>query len=149
MLDRHADPSSPLAVCGDFNIAPDDRDVYDPAEFVDATHTSEPEREALARLEEWGLEDVFRRHYDAGGLFSWWDYRAGNFHKGKGMRIDLDPGVGPAGRALGQRPDRPQRPQGQVSPATTRRWWPTSTSDRRRTRAGRHGWADDHEHRRP
>jgi exodeoxyribonuclease III len=38
---------------------------------------------------DWGLVDVFRRFYDAGGLFSWWDYRAGNFHKGKGMRIDL------------------------------------------------------------
>ena len=56
--------------CGDFNIAPDDRDVYDPAAFVGATHTSEPEREALARLEDWGLVDVFRQHYDAGGLFS-------------------------------------------------------------------------------
>ena len=76
--------------CGDFNIAPDDRDVYDPAEFVGATHTSEPERAALARARaDWGLVDVFREHYDAGGLFSWWDYRAGNFHKGKGMRIDL------------------------------------------------------------
>jgi exodeoxyribonuclease-3 len=89
MLDREADASSPLVVCGDFNIAPDDRDVYDPAAFVGETHVSEPEREALRHLEDWGLVDVFRRHYDADGLFSWWDYRAGNFHKGKGMRIDL------------------------------------------------------------
>jgi exodeoxyribonuclease III len=89
LLDTRGDPTRPLAVCGDFNIAPDDRDVWDPSEFLEATHTSQPERDALARIEEWGLEDVFRRHYDADGLFSWWDYRAGNFHKGKGMRIDL------------------------------------------------------------
>ena len=78
-----------LAVCGDFNIAPDDRDVWSPTAFEGATHTSEPERAALQRLEEWGLEDVFRRHHDVGGLFSWWDYRAGDFHQGRGMRIDL------------------------------------------------------------
>jgi len=89
VLDQQYQPSSLLAVLGDFNIAPDDRDVYDPAAFVGETHTSQPERDALARLEEWGLVDVFRQRYDAGGLYSWWDYRAGNFHKGKGMRIDL------------------------------------------------------------
>lgn len=83
------DPDQPLVVAGDFNIAPDDRDVYDPAAYIDSTHVSPPEREALAAIEAWGLTDVFREHYDAGGLFSWWDYRAGNFHKGKGMRIDL------------------------------------------------------------
>jgi exodeoxyribonuclease-3 len=88
LVARHH-PGEPLVVCGDFNIAPDDRDVYDPAAFVDDTHVTPPEREALAGLVDWGLVDVFRRHYDAGGLFSWWDYRAGNFHKGKGMRIDL------------------------------------------------------------
>jgi exodeoxyribonuclease-3 len=89
VLDEQYEPSSLLAILGDFNIAPEDRDVYDPAAFVGETHTSQPERDALARLEEWGLVDVFRQRYDAGGLFSWWDYRAGNFHKGKGMRIDL------------------------------------------------------------
>ncbi len=82
-------PADPFVICGDFNIAPEDRDVYDIAEFVGSTHVSEPERDALARLVDWGLVDVFRTHYDAPGLFSWWDYRAGNFHKGKGMRIDL------------------------------------------------------------
>jgi exodeoxyribonuclease-3 len=83
------DPSDRVLVAGDFNIAPDDRDVYDPAAFAGETHVSEPERAALAELERWGLVDVFRQHYDVGGLFSWWDYRAGNFHMGKGMRIDL------------------------------------------------------------
>lgn len=88
-LDAQEDPARPFAISGDWNIAPDDRDVWDPAAFVDATHTSPAERDALAAVEAWGLEDVFRRHYDASGLFSWWDYRAGNFHKGLGMRIDL------------------------------------------------------------
>jgi exodeoxyribonuclease III len=88
-LDAACDPSGRFVVCGDFNIAPEDRDVYDPATFVGTTHTSPPEREALARLEEWGLVDVFRRHYQDAGLYSWWDYRAGNFHKHLGMRIDL------------------------------------------------------------
>jgi exodeoxyribonuclease III len=83
------DTTKPLIVCGDFNIAPDDRDVYDPEMYVGSTHVSEPERQALRDMEALGLVDVFRQHYDAGGLFSWWDYRAGNFHKGKGMRIDL------------------------------------------------------------
>src|SRR4051794_32513856 len=89
ILDRHEDPAADLVICGDFNIAPDDRDVWDPADLVDVTHVSAPERDALHRLEDWGLTDVFRQRYDAGGLFSWWDYRAGNFHKGIGMRIDL------------------------------------------------------------
>jgi exodeoxyribonuclease-3 len=89
VLDRHEDASRDLVVCGDFNIAPDDRDVWDAAALVDVTHVSEPERDALHRLEDWGLTDVFRNRYSDGGLFSWWDYRAGNFHKGIGMRIDL------------------------------------------------------------
>jgi exodeoxyribonuclease-3 len=88
-LEQHCDPSTPLAVLGDFNIAPDDRDVWDPAKFVGATHVSEPERAALQRLIDWGLVDVFRTKYDDAGLFSWWDYRGGNFHKRMGMRIDL------------------------------------------------------------
>ena len=88
-LDETCDPASDVAVCGDFNIAPDDRDVWDPAAFVGATHVSEPERQALAVLLDWGLEDVYRRHHADGGVFSWWDYRAGDFHQGRGMRIDL------------------------------------------------------------
>jgi exodeoxyribonuclease III len=88
-LERDHRPDEALVLCGDFNIAPDDRDVWDPEAFVGSTHVSEPEREALRAMQRWGLVDVFRRHYGADGLFSWWDYRAGNFHKGKGMRIDL------------------------------------------------------------
>ena len=61
-----------------------------PPQFVGATHaTSEPERAALGHLEEWGLVDVFRRLYDDEGLYTWWDDRAGSFHKHEGLRIDL------------------------------------------------------------
>jgi exodeoxyribonuclease-3 len=89
LLAERFDPAvDPVVLCGDLNIAPDDRDVYDPALYVGTTHTSGPEREAFGRLVDWGLVDVFRARYEVGGLFSWWDYRAGNFHKGKGMRID-------------------------------------------------------------
>ncbi len=88
-LDAVGDPAEPLVVTGDFNIAPDDRDVYDPAKFVDATHTSPAERALLRELEAWGLVDVFRQQYADDRLFSWWDYRAGDFHQGRGLRIDL------------------------------------------------------------
>jgi exodeoxyribonuclease-3 len=92
-LRRHlgatASADQPVVVAGDFNIAPTDDDVYDAAKFVDQTHTSPPERAALAEIEAWGLEDVFRRHVSAPKCFSWWDYRAGDFHQGRGMRIDL------------------------------------------------------------
>jgi exodeoxyribonuclease-3 len=89
LLQETSAPDRRVAVCGDFNVAPDDRDVWDPAQFVGMTHVSQPERDALADLESWGLVDVFRRLYTDGGLFSWWDYRAGSFHKHQGMRIDL------------------------------------------------------------
>ncbi|MGA3216887.1 MAG: exodeoxyribonuclease III [Acidimicrobiales bacterium] len=79
-----------VAVCGDFNVAPQDRDVWDISKFAGATHVSEPERALLAELEAWGLVDAFRLVYpDTDKLYSWWDYRAGDFHKGRGMRIDL------------------------------------------------------------
>jgi exodeoxyribonuclease-3 len=78
----------PTAVCGDFNIAPGDDDVWDPAAFVDSTHTSPPERAALTALLDLGLHDVVPRALK-GAPFTYWDYRAGNFHKGMGMRIDL------------------------------------------------------------
>ncbi len=89
LLEETSSPDRPVAVCGDFNVAPEDRDVWDPEQFVGMTHVSQPERDALAALEAWGLVDVFRRLYDEGGLFSWWDYRGGSFHRHQGMRIDL------------------------------------------------------------
>ena len=88
-LEATAEPTEPLVVCGDFNVAPEDRDVWDIDAFKGATHVSEPERTAFRDLEDWGLVDAFRLCYpDTGRLFSWWDYRAGDFHKGHGMRID-------------------------------------------------------------
>jgi exodeoxyribonuclease III len=88
-LDSTAKPGDPIAVCGDFNVAPEDIDVWDPKKTAGATHVTEPERSALREVERWGLTDSFRTQYSQGGLFSWWDYRAGNFHKHEGMRIDL------------------------------------------------------------
>ena len=92
-LRRHVDslgrPDTPMAVCGDFNIAPADADVWDAARFVGSTHVSEPERRALEELEGWGLVDAFRRRYPGDRLYSYWDYRAGDFHEHRGMRIDL------------------------------------------------------------
>jgi exodeoxyribonuclease-3 len=82
------DPAQPLVIGGDFNVAPDDMDVYDMADFVGATHVSPAERAEVAALREWGLVDAYRLHHPEPGKFSWWDYRAGNFHKGLGMRID-------------------------------------------------------------
>lgn len=88
-LDATCKPTDDVVVGGDFNIAPEDRDVWDVAQFANATHVSAPERESLAKVCEFGMEDTFRRFHDESGLFSWWDYRGGSFHKGHGMRIDL------------------------------------------------------------
>jgi len=76
-------------VCGDFNIAPTDDDVFDPAAYVGQTHVTEPERAALAELQALGLRDVVRERWPAERVFSYWDYRAGMFHQNLGMRIDL------------------------------------------------------------
>ena len=84
-----AKPSDDVVVAGDFNIAPLDIDVWDPAALVGSTHVSEPEREALGSLLKWGLHDVFREQHPEPNLYSWWDYRNGSFHRGWGMRIDL------------------------------------------------------------
>ena len=88
-LDVGADPAGDVVVCGDFNIAPTDDDVWDPARFEGATHVSRAEREALDVITAWGLFDAFRLRQPEPRLFSWWDYRAGMFHKHQGMRIDL------------------------------------------------------------
>jgi exodeoxyribonuclease-3 len=88
-LDETRDPSEPLLIGGDLNIAPADVDVWDARAVHGGTHESEPEREAFRMLLDWGLRDEFReRQPDVRGRFTWWDYRAGNFHKNFGMRID-------------------------------------------------------------
>src|SRR5450631_2091308 len=78
-----------LAVCGDFNVAPGDVDVWDPAAFTNSTHVTPAERAAVAALVDLGLIDVPARALKGDHPFTYWDYRAGNFHKGLGMRIDL------------------------------------------------------------
>ncbi len=88
-LEAQARPDNDVVVCGDFNVAPDDRDVWDAAACHGGTHVSQAERSALADVAAWGLVDVFRQRHQEERLFSWWDYRAGNFHKHLGMRIDL------------------------------------------------------------
>lgn len=113
-LESTADPAEGVAVCGDFNVAPRDEDVWDIGHFDGATHVTVPERAAVAALVEWGLEDsVLRMHPGEVGPFSWWDYRAGSFHKGWGMRIDLVLVTRPlAARLVGAETDRDARKKG-------------------------------------
>jgi exodeoxyribonuclease-3 len=77
-----------VVVCGDFNVAPEDIDVYDPDLWRGAIMCSENERRALRRLCETGLKDTLRLHHKEGGLFSWWDYQMRAFERNRGLRID-------------------------------------------------------------
>ena len=77
-----------LAVVGDFNIAPEDRDVHDPAEWVGCVLVSPPERQAFINLLSLGLHDSFRNFEQEEKIFSWWDYRAAGFRRNRGLRID-------------------------------------------------------------
>ena len=87
-LDETQDPRAPLVIGGDFNVAPADLDVWDPAAAHGGTHVSEPERAAFRTLLDWGLQDAWRARNPALRRFTWWDYRAGNFQRDEGMRID-------------------------------------------------------------
>nr|WP_281352484.1 exodeoxyribonuclease III [Phytoactinopolyspora alkaliphila] len=78
-----------VLVCGDVNIAPADADVFDPDAYIGQTHVTPPERAALAELQAVGLRDVVRDRWPHERVFTYWDYRAGMFHKDLGMRIDL------------------------------------------------------------
>lgn len=77
----------PILLCGDFNIALEDRDIYDPQKAGEIM-ASEPERQALRKILALGFEDAFRKFNPDPGHFSWWDYRAGGFQKNRGWRID-------------------------------------------------------------
>jgi exodeoxyribonuclease-3 len=83
-LAAHAD----VAVAGDFNVAPDDRDVHDPAQWEGQVLVSEPERAAFRGFLDAGLLDSFRLFDQPPGIFSWWDYRMLGFPKNRGLRID-------------------------------------------------------------
>jgi exodeoxyribonuclease-3 len=109
-LETAADPAGPLVLGGDLNIAPEDRDVWDPAACHGGTHVSPAERAVFARLLGWGLVDAYRARWSLEGRYSWWDYRAGAFHRNLGMRIDhllVTPPV--AARLAGAEIDREAR----------------------------------------
>jgi len=88
-LEATTSPDQPVIVAGDYNIAPTDDDVWDIEKLELSTHVTVPERERLAELMAWGMTDLFRRIRPEPRLFSWWDYRGGDFHMGRGLRIDL------------------------------------------------------------
>ena len=87
-LEESASPAEPLVIGGDFNVAPGDADVWDAQAAHGGTHVSPREREAFFNLVRWGLVDIYRLHHSEPGRYTWWDYRAGDFHKNFGMRID-------------------------------------------------------------
>ena len=87
-LARMEDAGRDLVVCGDFNVAPADEDVHDPALWHGAIMCSEGERAAFRELCETGLADTLRLHHPEAGIFSWWDYRMLSFPKNRGLRID-------------------------------------------------------------
>ncbi len=87
-LEKRCESSEPVAVCGDFNVAPEARDVHDPPAWEPSVLFHPEIRAALQELLSWGLVDTFRLHNDQPGLYSWWDYRMLAFPKNKGLRID-------------------------------------------------------------
>jgi exodeoxyribonuclease-3 len=87
-FDKDYKRSELVLLCGDFNVAPEERDVHDPAAWEGHVLFSKPERAALEKIRGWGFEDSFRLHTEEGGHYSWWDYRQGSFRRNAGMRID-------------------------------------------------------------
>ncbi len=109
-LERTASPSDDLVLCGDFNVAPFESDVANPEKWQDSVLCHQEAREALQRIREWGLTDVFRVHHPAGGVYSWWDYRMLGFPKGDGLRIDhIYTTESIARRSISARVDRDER----------------------------------------
>lgn len=88
-LDAAAEPGGPLLLLGDFNIAPEERDVRYPDLWRGHIHFHPQEHAALADVMSWGLHDLLRQHHEEGGLYTWWDYRQLAFQKNNGLRIDL------------------------------------------------------------
>lgn len=109
-MQLHHKQSEKIVLVGDFNVAPDDRDVYDPVAWYEQILCSTAEREALKNLVSFGFIDTLRMHHDEGKMFSWWDYRELAFPKNKGLRIDLIYATPPmAMRCTGVRIDRDER----------------------------------------
>lgn len=84
----HYDRTTPVLLCGDFNVAPEERDVHDVRLWQGRVMFSAQERDALQQIKDWGFTDAFRLHEEATGKFTWWDYRAGAFRRNLGLRID-------------------------------------------------------------
>jgi exodeoxyribonuclease-3 len=87
-LDEQLQAHDKVVLVGDFNVAPEDRDVHDPALWADSVLFSQEERAAFGRLLEAGLTDTFRLFEQGEAVFSWWDYRMGAFRRNRGLRID-------------------------------------------------------------
>jgi exodeoxyribonuclease III len=87
-FDDCLDPADKLVLCGDFNVAMEDRDIHDPVLWAGKILCSPQERDAMRTVQDWGLVDLYRRFHEEPGQFSWWDYRAGAFPKNHGLRID-------------------------------------------------------------
>ena len=87
-FDQNYDPNRPVLLCGDFNVAPEERDVHDVRLWQGRIMFSEQERATLQHIKDWGFTDAFRLHNKEGGKFTWWDYRAGAFRRNMGLRID-------------------------------------------------------------
>ena len=101
-------------MAGDFNVCPTDLDVYDPQAFVGSTHVTEAERERFRALLDAGMVDAYRELEKDEPGFTWWDYRAGHFHKKMGLRIDailLSPPLAARLRVVRHRPQLPQGPE--------------------------------------
>ena len=87
-LDKNFRKEQPLVVCGDFNVAPEDRDVWDAEKWRGQVLFSEPEKAALKQVSDFGLIDALREKNQDSGVYTWWDYRNGSFPRGWGLRID-------------------------------------------------------------
>ncbi len=87
-FDARYSQASPVLLCGDFNVAPEDLDVHDPEQWRGQILFSDPERAALEEIRHWGFVDAFRLHHADEKVFSWWDYRAAAFRRNMGLRID-------------------------------------------------------------
>ena len=88
LFDTQFKTSQQVLLCGDFNVAPEDRDVHDPKLWEGQVLVSEPERAALQVIKDWGFIDGFRLHNEEAKQYSWWDYRAMGFRRNNGLRID-------------------------------------------------------------
>lgn len=98
-LDRSCDPAEPVVLCGDFNVARFDDEVAFPERWGGSVLCHQDARDALERVRAWGFADAFREHHPEGGAYSWWDYRAGAFPRGDGLRLDHVFATGPLAQA--------------------------------------------------